>query len=127
MEKRPTATGTTGLSGDELVLLDALFAGPARRSSLDPEAIEREHRIPYRHGLEGSAIDETLRRLGRAGLVRGDAPGPDGRWELTEPGGRAWEDERRPDWGKFCAVGRASGELGEEHLSVRSPSAESCW
>jgi DNA-binding MarR family transcriptional regulator len=98
----PRRTGKTTLSDDELILLDALFEYPTRRDSMKKEDMLQRH-LPYEHGLEGDALEQTIRRLEEEKIVQ-TVPGESGGayLELTEKGVRLWEEERAPDWNSFC-------------------------
>ena len=101
-------TGRTRLTDDELMLCDALFD-----VWVDPSSLRRQHfreftNLPYEHGLDDTALGQTLSRLRAAGLVRrrrtrAAATGRVLIWlGLTAKGGALWTRERRPVWARYC-------------------------
>ena len=63
-------TGHTRLTDDELMLFDALFSVWVAPDSLRRQHFREFHNLPYEHGLDDTALEQTLSRLRAAGLVR---------------------------------------------------------
>jgi len=90
------------------MLFDALYSVWNTPDSLRRQHFREFHNLPYEHGLDDTALGQTLTRLHAAGLVRrrqGRVPAT-GRvliWvSLTAKGGVLWTRERRPDWARYC-------------------------
>ena len=100
-------TGRTRLTDDELMLFDALFSMWVAPDSLRRQHFREFHNLPYEHGLDDTALGQTLSRLRAAGLVRRKrtrvaATGRVLIWlGLTTKGGALWTRERRPDWSRY--------------------------
>ena len=121
-------TGRTRLTDDELMLFDALFSVCVAPDSLRRQDFREFHNLPYEHGLDDTALEQTLSRLRAARLVRRKrthvpATGRVLIWlGLTAKGGALWTRERRPEWARYCADASWPTRGADQWvLSVQSP------
>ncbi|MBI5928626.1 MAG: hypothetical protein HY862_04915 [Chloroflexi bacterium] len=107
MKKQPSRTYATNLSDDELILLDALYAGSIEFAGLLAENFREATELDYVHhfsyeelvqvvdGMVGRGVMDLLR-------MADDDEDEDIRVGLTGAGGGLWEQEREPDWQRYC-------------------------
>ena len=121
-------TGSSPLSDDEVMLLDALFDVRRAIDDLRRDGFRECTNLPYEHGLDDTELEAAVSRLHAAGLVRRTMrrrpSAGDGRmWlALTARGGALWTRERLPDWPRYC-TDRMWPTRGADRwmLSVQSP------
>ena len=110
------------------MLFDALFSVCVAPDSLRRQDFREFHNLPYEHGLDDTALEQTLSRLRAARLVRRKrthvpATGRVLIWlGLTAKGGALWTRERRPDWARYCTDASWPTRGADRWvLSVQSP------
>lgn len=115
MESKFFRTGKTELTNDELILFDVIFDGSCPVNSLRKEKFADWFNTKP-HTLSDKQLKETLTKLNQKKLVRfienqDSLEKVTSRQfrkikatfvELTSKGGRLWEKEREPIWGKYC-------------------------
>lgn len=111
LSKPPLRTGITELADDELLLFDALFAGPWPVRALRQGEYGFHLCVDYSHGLDDTTLKARVADLADRELidVQVKDPAPHHGWEycgLTPAGGALWELEREPDWTKYCSDGQ---------------------
>ena len=107
MTDRPFRSNRTTLTGDELLLADALAVlGPLWPDFLRQEDYAIHINLPYTHGIADARLGHVLdqmRERDRFALVD-DEDESEQRLALTPEGGALWETERIPVWPMYCAV-----------------------
>ena len=118
--ERPTRTGVTGLTDDELLLFDFMFDKSLAFRHMRRDDYAFHMNTSYSHDLDDTQLGDTLRALCERGLIRsrrepiwsterrefeeGD------RYTLTEQGGAMWQLERLPDWTAYVRTRHRDGE-----------------
>lgn len=117
-------THVTGLSDDELTLLDVMFD-----SIVVPNMLRRcniyAQFLMEPHSLENADLEHTLTRFLREGIIRQtERYFRDQQYiAITPYGASLWSSERCPVWERFC-VDRIFSEVGERRgMSVCAVSA----
>ncbi len=100
-------TGTSGLTDDELLLLDQLFEGDPRQISiLYEEDFDFHANLPFSHGLSDSTVRLLLARWLEDGWLTDKDDDFDAEvrpvYTLTPRGGAVWESEWNPPWDLYC-------------------------
>jgi hypothetical protein len=130
-QRPPHRTRLTPLTDDELLIFDAIFNGYHKAdllgASVYPEYLNR----PYTHTLDDSQLREFLDHSLHQGFVWKRVHKEDEKdvdcFTLSERGGQMWEQERRPDWGKFVyAVQRELGVFAKGYLTVSGVDESIC-
>ena len=119
----PRRTNRTGLSDPELLILDFLFdKGGASFGMLasDEYSYAFHMNCDYDHGLTDDQLAATIQRLLNSGFIsqRYDSVRDYARFSLTPTGGLAWEQEREPDWERYCDVWRRYGLSESETFHI---------
>ena len=130
MTSSANRTGRTTLTGDELILFDALFDVWDTLESLFPQVFRSSRNLPYSHRLDEAGVRAVVEGLLQRGLIqqrieRGVSR--DATWlTLTAAGGNLWTLERQPIWERYCEDTSWPDEASDGHwlLSVNSPSLE---
>ena len=105
MTKMPFRTNATGISSDELLLLDFLFDAGSAMELMRREAYGIHMNVRYTHAIEDADLSRVLRSLVERGLLRTepDALDPNSLvFRLSDFGGVQWTRERLPVWGRYC-------------------------
>jgi predicted transcriptional regulator len=116
-------TKETGLSEEELLILDILFDARDTFEALTRENYASWHNLPYSHNLETNVLRDMISRLVESGIISPHTSDFDSKvfYGLTEAGGKLWEAERVPNWERYCAD-HSTDETGQWMLTVESPS-----
>ena len=95
-------TSSSGLTDDELLILDCLFDGKGYPPSAlnDTNFLLRAY-LPFSHGLSDKKVRALLAHWIKDGWLEYEEDrGP--HYSLTPLGGAHWEQERKPPWDRYC-------------------------
>ena len=119
-------TGSTELSDDDLLIMDALFDGGSLLKNLVQKWLGIQGNMPN-HSLSNNELTETLKRWVKFRWLT---------WErktysfysrparaydvisLTSTGGAIWEQERQPIWERYCTDGYRGNNPNRTMLTV---------
>ena len=119
-------TGASGLSDDELMLLDGFFPGwQLNGNYLDTENFSEYMNLDFTHSMTSDALKSLLARWVEIGWL--DHEEEKGRYNLslTLLGGAVWEQERLPVWNRFLQTSewRLPGDSPLAYLTISSPAS----
>jgi len=112
---QPKRTGVTGLSNNELLILDFLaMLGKTNTINLDHENYPIHLNTTYSHDLHGQELLLVLDELENKGMISkepyslvnngtGEVDPTVYQYFITKNGGAKWADERTPIWSKYCS------------------------
>jgi hypothetical protein len=114
----------TNLIDEELLILDVLFDASDIFESFVKENYASWHNLPYSHDQETGPLRELIEKLISDSIIKIHTSADDSKvfYALTETGGKLWEAERVPDWGRYCTDSSTVDEKENWILSVESPS-----
>lgn len=102
MKRSPRRTFATNLSDDELILLDAMFAGSIEFEGLLPENFREATELDYVHQFSHDELAQVVDAMeGRGVLELLRTVDDELRVGLSGAGGNLWELERTPDWRRY--------------------------
>jgi hypothetical protein len=112
-------TGVSGLTDDELMILDHLFQGCwFGLKGLYEEDFAFHANLPFSHGFSDDEVRTLLSRWQQRGWLEYEEERHhmDCHWyKLTPRGGMVWEQERMPNWERFCSNTSWHPESGPSH------------
>ena len=117
-------TNTTGLSDDELLLLDALFSlQGGQRSAFFAENLSWHLNTKIRHGMTDEQLSTKLDDWEAQGWLAREDGEDEPHFQLTERGMGIWESERLPVWDCFLTESFSNWDsAGRGWLEISSPS-----
>lgn len=118
-------TKATSLTDNELFLLDVLFESGAFARMLRRRGFQEQWNSPS-HTLSDVEVKETIKRWKREGVLSVERHPLGPYVKLTPKGGKIWEEERCPDWKRFCKDRYPSSRDGRPIVLVKCVSKEIC-
>jgi hypothetical protein len=112
-------TGVSGLSDNELMVLDHLFPGCwFGLKGFYEEDFSFHANLPFSHGFSDRKVRALLADWADRGWLAYDEELP--AYALTPTGGAVWEQERLPLWDRFCSDTTWHPESGPSHRRRRN-------
>ena len=125
MHTLPFRTNSTGLTDDELILLDVLFDGNgARRDFLSRNVWTLQWNLGYCHNLNESDLDTLLASLCDRGVLEQVFRNTLQCFRMTAQGFQLWSIERLPDWNRYCDDHYSGISRGRTMMTVIAVSSQ---
>jgi hypothetical protein len=111
-------TNATCLSDNELIILDALFDRGATFGHLRRESPEWQWSFGDTHSLDDDELQKCIESLRRQNLIEANRVESWTCFNITAKGGNLWEEERRPNWDRYCTLRYRTTSTGRTLESV---------
>jgi hypothetical protein len=125
MSDQPYRTGTTSLTSDQLVLLDALFDKNMSPRLLSKDGFLLQFNLGYAHSLEDAALERSIESMCEDGILeRFSSHLGIESIRVTRRGGELWSQERCPVWDRYCMDSYRDTLRGRTMMTVVAVSVE---
>jgi hypothetical protein len=125
MNQQPKRTNATGLTDDELILLDCGFQGGAPVDFLHREGFTELWNFEP-HSFDDEQLAAALDRLQQSGLMTITKTDRPPFFSMTATGGSHWESERLPAWHRFSGEWYQQLPSGRQRVVIWATTAQTC-
>jgi hypothetical protein len=119
MGRFPKRTGSTGLTGDELILFDVMFDSRVEFKLLRRPGFSARYNY-HCHNLDDEGLSATLQRFLEFGLVSTELFQGKTYFQLAPRGGQVWEMERQPPWERYATERYGEWRNGKPFVAIRA-------